>query len=88
MSLPRPRNLLRSHLIRSFASAVDVHTKSPLSGLSAAAREKAEQLSTDWKGTSASGGVTKNYIGGQFVESKSEKWLEVADPVCSRIISS
>lgn len=27
------------------------------------------------------GGSTKNFIGGQFVESKADKWLEVHDPV-------
>ena len=51
--------------------------------LNATSRAKAEQLSADWKGTSLVGGTTKNYIGGEFVESKAEKWLEIHDPVCS-----
>ncbi len=49
--------------------------------LSAAARPMAEQLSDQWKGTSATGGTTKNFIGGQFVESKATEWTEVLDPV-------
>ena len=55
--------------------------KSPLVGLSAAARDKAEQLSGNWKGTSASGDATKNYIGGQFVDSKADTLIDVLDPV-------
>lgn len=51
--------------------------------LSNAARAKAEQLSADWKGISLVGGTTKNFIGGKFVESKAENWLEIHDPVCS-----
>lgn len=54
-----------------------------VSGLNATARGKAEVLSADWKGTNYSGGTTKNYIGGEFTESKAEKWLEIHDPVCS-----
>jgi malonate-semialdehyde dehydrogenase (acetylating) / methylmalonate-semialdehyde dehydrogenase len=49
--------------------------------LNAISRAKAEQLSADWKGTSLIGGTTKNYIGGEFVESKADKWLEIHDPV-------
>lgn len=51
------------------------------SGLNDFARAKAEELSKNWKGTSATGGTTKNFIGGEFVESKAEKWIEVHDPV-------
>lgn len=57
--------------------------KSPLSGLAPIARERAEQLSANWKGTSASGENTKNFIGGQFVESKADKLIDVVDPVCA-----
>jgi malonate-semialdehyde dehydrogenase (acetylating)/methylmalonate-semialdehyde dehydrogenase len=54
-----------------------------VSTLSAPARKAAEELSRDWKGTSATGANTKLYIGGEFVESKAEKWIDVHDPVCS-----
>lgn len=53
--------------------------------LSAAALPKAEQISADWKGTSATGGTTKNFIGGEFVESKSSEWVDVLDPVSIHI---
>lgn len=52
-----------------------------VSTLSAPARQAAEQLSKDWKGTSATGDKTKLYIGGEFVESKASDWLDVLDPV-------
>ena len=67
---------------RTFATtASEVRTKVPLEGLGPVARAKAEDITNGWKGTSASGGNTKNYIGGEFVESKAEKWLDVVDPV-------
>lgn len=54
-----------------------------VSGLNATSRAKAEQLSADWRGTSLVGGTTKNYIGGEFVDSKTDKWIDLHDPVCS-----
>jgi hypothetical protein len=53
----------------------------PLLGLNSVVREKAEQLSRDWKGTNASGENTKNLIGGEFVQSKATQWSDVVDPV-------
>jgi malonate-semialdehyde dehydrogenase (acetylating)/methylmalonate-semialdehyde dehydrogenase len=64
--------------VRTFATAV---SKPPLSGLNSIVRPKAEQLSSQWKGTSASGGTIKNYIGGQFLESKASVWHDIVDPV-------
>lgn len=52
-----------------------------LSALSQPARTRAEKLSAEWKGTHALGGNTKNYIGGEFVESKATVWHDVVDPV-------
>lgn len=66
---------------RSFA------TSAPLSALSATALPKAEQISAEWKGTSATGGTTKNFIGGQFVDSKTSEWVDVLDPVSRFTIS-
>ncbi|EIW86856.1 methylmalonate-semialdehyde dehydrogenase [Coniophora puteana RWD-64-598 SS2] len=60
-----------SAIKRSYATAA---------GLNSAAKAKAEQISADWKGSSATGGTTKNYIGGEFVESKASNWLQVLDP--------
>jgi hypothetical protein len=52
-----------------------------LNALSSFVRPKAEQISRDWQGTSATGGTTKNFIGGEFVESEAEEWHDVVDPV-------
>lgn len=52
-----------------------------LSGLSQTARPWADKLSAEWKGTHATGANTKNYIGGEFVESKAAVWHDVVDPV-------
>ena len=85
----RPINALRSGLIastRSYAQpAVASAAANSSGGLSPLAQAAAEEVTSKWKGTSAVGGKTKNYIGGEFVESKAEKWLEVRDPVGYRI---
>lgn len=60
---------------RSFA------TSASRRALNAVALPKAEQISSEWKGTSATGGNTKNYIGGEFIESKTQEWHDVLDPV-------
>lgn len=67
---------------RSFATvAGEQRVKKPLTSLNDNARHRAERLSADWKGTNASGGTTKNYIGGEFVESSAKNWIQVLDPV-------
>lgn len=68
---------LRHLCARTFA------TSTSLNALNTSVRSKAEQLSSEWKGTSSTGGNTKNYIGGEFVESKASEWHDVLDPVCS-----
>lgn len=65
----------RTNHARRFATSA-IH-----SGLGPTARSHAEKISTDWKGTSMTGGTTKNFIGGQFVESKTSEWIDVLDPV-------
>ncbi|KAG7099016.1 hypothetical protein E1B28_000899 [Marasmius oreades] len=66
---------------RSFSTSL------PLASLSASARPHAEKLSAEWKGTSATGGTTKNFIGGEFVESKTRDWIEVVDPSTQTLLS-
>ena len=52
--------------------------------LSSAARPRAEEISANWKGTSATGGATKNFIGGEFVDSNTTEWIDIHDPVSIR----
>jgi malonate-semialdehyde dehydrogenase (acetylating)/methylmalonate-semialdehyde dehydrogenase len=61
--------------VRSFATSAFRNT------LSTAARLRAEHLSSQWKGTNVTGGTTRNFIGGEFVESNSSQWHDVLDPV-------
>ncbi|KAF9455076.1 methylmalonate-semialdehyde dehydrogenase [Macrolepiota fuliginosa MF-IS2] len=77
---PRLRHLSTS--TRSFATSACANA-----GLNALARPVAEKISSEWKGTSMIGGNTKNFIGGQFVESKADKWLEVHDPSTQTVLS-
>lgn len=41
----------------------------------------AELQSQNWKGTVTDGSDTKLFIGGEFVSSKTNKWIDVHDPV-------
>ncbi|RDX52025.1 methylmalonate-semialdehyde dehydrogenase [Lentinus brumalis] len=70
--------------VRAMATAA---SRPALSGLSATAKSKAEKISQDWKGTSATGANTKNFIGGEFVESKTEKWIDVVDPASQTLLT-
>jgi malonate-semialdehyde dehydrogenase (acetylating)/methylmalonate-semialdehyde dehydrogenase len=81
----RSARLPALRLARGYASAATKPAAgSKYSPLAAAA---AEEVSSKWKGTSAVGGKTKNYIGGEFVESKATKWLEVRDPASQEIVN-
>jgi malonate-semialdehyde dehydrogenase (acetylating)/methylmalonate-semialdehyde dehydrogenase len=81
----RPRLIpLRTSLVRGYAAAAPARLQrnaGASAGLSPLAQAAAEEVTAKWRGTSALGGKTKNYIGGEFVESKADKWLEVRDPV-------
>lgn len=70
---------LRTLQARSYA--VTAAARPPLSGLTSTSRARAEKLSAEWKGTSATGDNTKNFIGGEFIESRTSNWIEVVDPV-------
>jgi malonate-semialdehyde dehydrogenase (acetylating) / methylmalonate-semialdehyde dehydrogenase len=66
---------------RSFTSS------SAFGSLKSSIRPKAEQISRDWKGTNATEGFTKNFIGGEFQDSKTQEWYEVRDPVQRSLLS-
>ncbi|KAG8951755.1 hypothetical protein FRC03_012395 [Tulasnella sp. 419] len=59
----------------------------PASQLKPTAQNAAQAISTNWKGTSATGGTTKNFIGGEFVESKTDRWLDVVDPSTQTVLN-
>ncbi|PVG03346.1 Methylmalonate-semialdehyde dehydrogenase [Serendipita vermifera] len=64
---------------RTYAS---VHSPS----LSSKALHRAESLSR-WAGTSFNGGNVTNYINGEFLESKADKWIQVLDPSTQTLLS-
>lgn len=57
------------------------HSSASVKALSALAQPIAERISANWKGTSATGSSTKNFVGGEFIESKATEWIDVHDPV-------
>jgi hypothetical protein len=80
--LPTIMSVARSSFSRLPAFRVrSFSTSTSLASLSAAALPKAEQISAEWQGTSATGGTTKNFIGGEFLDSKTSQWIDVLDPV-------
>ncbi|KAJ7784344.1 methylmalonate-semialdehyde dehydrogenase [Mycena metata] len=56
-------------------------------GLSSFSQSRAEELSSEWKGTNFLGGTTKNFIDGEFRESETKKWIEVLDPATQTLLS-
>ena len=75
------RSLPRLCALHPRSYAVAASSRTALSGLSQVSRARAEKLSAEWKGTSATGDNTKNFIGGEFVESNAKEWIDVVDPV-------
>ncbi|RXW19525.1 hypothetical protein EST38_g6326 [Candolleomyces aberdarensis] len=80
--MPCPRLPQLRHIRASAFS-----TSARANALSAAALPRAQKLSEGWKGTSATGGNTKNFIAGQFVESKSAEWIDVHDPSTQTVLT-
>ncbi|PIL31560.1 hypothetical protein GSI_06262 [Ganoderma sinense ZZ0214-1] len=78
---PRPAQLR----VRSLATSSTA--KPALSGLSVTGKSRAEKISQEWKGTSATGGNSKNFIGGEFVESKADQWIDVVDPASQTLLT-
>ncbi|KAI0068309.1 methylmalonate-semialdehyde dehydrogenase [Artomyces pyxidatus] len=74
-----PARALRT---RSYSTA-----RPPLAGLHPSVRSKAEKLSSEWKGSSATGENTKNFIGGEFVESRTSQWIDVLDPSTQTLLT-
>ncbi|KAG6879752.1 hypothetical protein C0992_012072 [Termitomyces sp. T32_za158] len=68
-------------------SARAFSTSTPRCALSPAALPKAERISAEWKGTSATGGTTKNFIGGEWLESKTSEWIDVVDPSTQSLLT-
>ncbi|WVF72915.1 methylmalonate-semialdehyde dehydrogenase (acylating) [Kwoniella sp. CBS 6097] len=86
----RPLTLSLRAQARSYASPALASSSASQSqgkgGLSPLAVKAAQEVSK-WRGTSALGESTKNYIGGEFRESKADKWLEVRDPSTQTVLT-
>lgn len=78
IKLPRPTSL---RLVRHAMTVASPSASSSGPRFSALGKKAADEINSKWRGTTADGGRTKNYIGGEFTESKADKWLEVRDPV-------
>jgi malonate-semialdehyde dehydrogenase (acetylating)/methylmalonate-semialdehyde dehydrogenase len=71
----QPRALLLSGPARSFASTSQRHAGSLLSD------DKAAEHDNRWKGTATNGGPTKLLIDGEWVNSTTNDWIDLHDPV-------
>ena len=74
-----PRSLAYRSVRYAATAARPASSTSPR--FSALGAKAAEEVSSIWRGTTADGGKTKNYIGGEFRDSQTNDWLEVRDPV-------
>lgn len=79
-SLSAPRCLPSRASARRYASAATA-TASRTAAAGTLADQNASKESGRWKGTDTLGGSTKLFIGGQFVESRADRWIDVNDPV-------
>lgn len=75
---------LSSHSVRSIRT---FSSSSRRTALSALAHPKAEALSAEWKGTSATGKNTKLFINGEFVESEASEYIDVHDPSTQTVLT-
>lgn len=57
------------------------------STLGALAYERAQDVERKWRGTSTMGGTTKNYVNGQFIDSKTNRWVDVHDPATQTVLT-
>ncbi|PWN44383.1 putative methylmalonate-semialdehyde dehydrogenase mitochondrial precursor [Ceraceosorus guamensis] len=78
---------LHSLLPRASSTATASASSPSESTLGSLAHSKAQDVDAKWKGTSALGGTTKNFVHGEFVESKTDRWVEVRDPATQTILS-
>ncbi|CAO1630283.1 unnamed protein product [Sympodiomycopsis kandeliae] len=62
-------------------------TSSRVLSLSSLSAERAKDVEAKWRGTSTSGGNTKNYVNGQFVDSQTQKWIDINDPATQTLLS-
>lgn len=69
------------------ASAAAASSKSPASGLGPLATPRAQDVEAKWRGTSTSGGTTKNYVEGRFVDSATKAWVDVHDPATQTVLT-
>jgi len=79
--------MLTAKLLRTTLSLSTIRSMATTAGLNSFARGKAEEITKIWKGTNATGGKTKNFIGGQFVESQTTEWIEVLDPATQTLVT-
>lgn len=81
--LPTTAGTSRAALLRNVIVARQLHTSTPraLPSLTSTAAERAKDVESKWQGTSTSGGTTKNFVGGQWLDSKTQNWLDVHEPV-------
>lgn len=66
---------------RTYASSSSSSGKDLLSDQQASSLD-----SKGWKGTTANGGDTKLFIGGEWKSSQAKEWMEVRDPVSGVIV--
>lgn len=57
------------------------------SSLGALAHGRAQDVESKWRGTRTLGGATKNYIDGSFVDSKTNRWVDVHDPATQTVLT-
>ena len=72
----------------SVSAGRTLHTSLATLSLGSLAASRARDVESKWRGTSTSGGSTKNYVNGCFIDSNSpQKWIDVHDPATQTLLT-
>lgn len=76
----------RSSIIQS-GKCLFHNSASRSSSLGQIANARAKDIESKWRGTKTLGGKTSNYVDGQFIESKTNKWIDLPDPATQTVLT-
>jgi malonate-semialdehyde dehydrogenase (acetylating)/methylmalonate-semialdehyde dehydrogenase len=83
-------NRLASASLRLSSRKASLHTscvRASPSGLGQTAQAKAQEIESKWRGTKTLGGKTSNYVDGEFIESKTDNWMDLHDPATQTVLT-
>lgn len=78
---------LSTSALSRFHTTPSPRATNPPASLPDLSLRKAQSVNNKWRGTSTNGSSTKNYVGGEFLESSTDSWVDVHDPATQFVLS-